>query len=295
MTRAALIILLVASAALANQDEEFFDAWWAAAGSSPSSWSPADLGAQLWRWYEADPFYMLGPAGNPTQLLDKAGTAYSLAVTNPAAAPAYAVDTNGVGFLLLGAGADAYRSYASPVPEVGIDFSVLLVFSPTDTVVSTTPAAGIAFATNNSAPGRAAIVTGNGSSSWTGERITLYSAISTDVRGYGCTNDLTTEFGGHLWMNTGTNQNNIQYYYNGQTRYLNKSASGIGHFTTNNYPARWNAMGLLSGTATRFCALVVCTGRLSAADADRITGWAAHRWGFEADLPEGHPYRLSPP
>ena len=40
---------------------------------------------------------------------------------------------------------------------------------------------------------------------------------------------------------------------------------------------------------------VLVIGALSASDVEKLTGWAAHKYGLTANLPAGHPYKSAPP
>lgn len=41
--------------------------------------------------------------------------------------------------------------------------------------------------------------------------------------------------------------------------------------------------------------VIIIDGSLSTGDRERIEGYLAHKWGLEANLPAGHPYKTNPP
>lgn len=54
----------------------------------------------------------------------------------------------------------------------------------------------------------------------------------------------------------------------------------------------------MSGTVALFgdiCEIVVCTKKLSASEEDKVIGYLSHKWGLEANLPGGHPYKSAAP
>jgi hypothetical protein len=41
--------------------------------------------------------------------------------------------------------------------------------------------------------------------------------------------------------------------------------------------------------------MVVTNGVLSTTDRQRLEGYLAHKWGLQANLPAGHPFKNTPP
>lgn len=83
------------------------------------------------------------------------------------------------------------------------------------------------------------------------------------------------------------------------TCFLNGTAGSAYTHTLNKAFTRYG-IGLDIGEATRYldgevCEVVVVNSSVSEADRQRIEGYLAHKWGLEANLPAGHPYKDAPP
>jgi len=85
--------------------------------------------------------------------------------------------------------------------------------------------------------------------------------------------------------------------------YLNGSSAANGSVSSawvadnemNQIGLKWNPATGVS-TWTGYFAEIVWTGSvMSTADRQKLEGYLAHKWGLEADLPSGHPYKSTPP
>jgi hypothetical protein len=69
----------------------------------------------------------------------------------------------------------------------------------------------------------------------------------------------------------------------------------IGNVTIGQFSAdRNNAYGSRS-LIGKTCEIIACSSVLSTTDRQKLEGYLAHKWGFTADLPSGHPYKSLPP
>jgi hypothetical protein len=66
------------------------------------------------------------------------------------------------------------------------------------------------------------------------------------------------------------------------------SGWGANNFLGRVITAQYSHRGLISE-------IIITPSAISNADRERVEGYLAHRWGLTADLPSGHPYKISPP
>jgi len=94
----------------------------------------------------------------------------------------------------------------------------------------------------------------------------------------------------------------IQFHGTNSAYALNGATPAIGNAGANskiglsigNYYGKPNAVANepLRGS---MCQIVIITNSITADTRQRLEGWAAHKYGLTADLPEGHPYKTSAP
>ena len=306
MKRVATLLLALAGQASAMEDA-FFDAWWAGGQTSAATgWTPAELGTQVFRWYDMTAGqYMLDTNGlpltgngYPTQLTDRSSYNVPLQIMSTTNISLWeATFTNGIGALRVGLGAAPYFGPGDVESEIGTLYqTALIIVSPTSVITDASAPKYPFLSTNNSAPGRATMLLGAGSVSWTSERSVLYSTIATSVRGFANnTNNLPAAPSVHVLVIAGTNEADVVYSIDGAVHGTQKSSTNPGHFTTNNYPARWNSMGASAQGAVYVLEQVVIRTNLDAAARQKLEGYAAWKVGRQGALPADHPYKAAPP
>jgi len=109
--------------------------------------------------------------------------------------------------------------------------------------------------------------------------------------------------GGTDWLTTGSNEFNEETYVNGSNTTSNTALPmplTMFRFRKGADQTQAFAIGYNQESANRswigaYCEFVFTDGEETLADQQKIEGYLAWKWGLEAELPTGHPYKDAPP
>lgn len=251
--------------------------WDGALFGEPKLWRPDTLGAALGLWLDAEDTSSVVLSGaTVSQWSDKSGNGRNATQATGANQPTYTTTgLNGKPVLTFNGTTNSMPVDLSFV--AGGSYSVSAVFARSSTKTNNWVIGG------NTALSNRQLLVG-----WSTNTTFSYAQYANDVLvtvpGYTTTTPLIVTLG----LDTPV----------GRSAYLDGT---LGNSSTNKSSLITNNGGVL-GTWTSgsfyqgyIAEIVIATGALSSADREKMEGYLAWKWGLEASLPIGHPYKSFPP
>jgi hypothetical protein len=248
-------------------------------GSAPVPWTPAELGASLALWLDAEDTASITLNGsNVSQWSDKSGNGRHATQATAANQPAY--DTSAINSKpAIVTNNDAL--YVAPWAAVSQPFTRVMLFNP---VAITANAHLINSANINLPAGGASNVADYFNSAST---IAQFSGALTNAVPVAIN---TT----YIRLSQYATTNSIVYTNGTQTGPANAGAFTIQGMTIGGY-SQTGTGAPLGPTNVRHGEILLIQGVLSTDDRQKLEGYLAWKWGLEANLPANHPYKLTPP
>ena len=273
----------------------------AAVAAAPAApWTPADLGASLALWFDADDASTITLNGSDvSQWNDKSGNARHASQATASFQPTYLT----AGFN----GKPTLQTDGNDVLELGVTSLGRNVDGITAAIVGVHPAV-LSFLSNanelymsagTSINNTRFALTPNPSAS-TGDRYAI-AGRRLDTDSYQTTSTSTDSVAnsGNQWIRVGqlAYSSGVANHWTDGTQDQTSGRFQTAGFTSDTDSLRTSIFGGVNGlpSGSQLCEIVLTHSTMTTADRQKLEGYLAHKWGLAGSLPVGHPYKASPP
>ena len=263
--------------------------------SGAAAWTPADLGASLALWLDADDASTITINGSTVSKWDdKSGNARHVSQATAANQPNYtASGLNGKQVITFDGTNDALINASAGLMRAVSGATAVMVMSRAANLAAGSDALWI-----GTSVGNARLVMGvriglaaPGEGFTSGGRRLSTDTFQT-VTGFAYTSNPIIAAARHDYANT-----NLEIWQDG-TAGASRVYQTAGVTDNNAGPLSVGA-GNVAGTGAPFngyiAEITLVHSALSTTDRQKLEGYLAHKWGLETNLPAGHPYKTTPP
>jgi hypothetical protein len=268
-------------------------------------WTPSQIGPA--RWFDFSNSSTVTTVSNAiSQINDLSGNGGHLSQATSGSRPAYTLaQQNGLNVATFD-GSDDFLAFASDF-SLGTAHSIFWIGKTSSTITTASAAkalwSGGSYVYPSTTTSDFVWATGSLTSRLTNERLSsiavAFGSGAADVWGYAKTN--TDISGGFLTSTAFTTVSNaFRGRFNGSVDYATASSIGSYNSTNTRYPTILRSLGNRFTYSANYWdgevwETIVFDKYLSQSETELVEGYLAWKWGLEANLPAGHPYKSSAP